>query len=85
MVGDVSKLEGVELFAWVGEDELGSGEIGLKQAVCPAGCIPMVSVKLDRMTQNYIKEQMDKQGKQYGKKIVLCKFKFEAVIEEVGA
>lgn len=77
-------LEDIHLFAWLGEDEFESGEIGLKQALVPAGMIPMVSTKLAKMDQNYIKEQMDKQSKAYGKKIKLCKFKFEEVILEVG-
>jgi len=43
------ELEDVELFAWLGRDEFGSGEIGLKQGVVPAGLIPIVSVKRDKV------------------------------------
>ena len=77
-------LENIELFAWVGEDELGSGEIGLKQAYVPAGMIPMVSIKKEKMEQRFIIEQLNEQGKQFGKKISLCRFKFDGVITEVG-
>jgi hypothetical protein len=78
------ELESIELFAWMGKDELGSGEIGIKQALCPAGMIPMVSINKDKMLQGYIKNQMNIQGKHYKKKIKLCRFKFEEVIIEVG-
>lgn len=78
------QIEDIELFAWLGEDELGSGEIGLKQAHCPAGMIPMVAVKQGKMQQDFIRMQMDRQGKAYGKKIQLCRFKFTGVVEEVG-
>jgi hypothetical protein len=72
----------IELFAWVGEDELGSGEIGLKQALCPAGYIPMVSVRKDRMLQPSIVDQLTAQAAQYGKKIRLCRFVFKEVVQE---
>lgn len=78
------RLNEIELYAWLGEDERGSGEIGLKQAMCPAGCIPMVAVKLPKMQQDYIRKQLDSQGKAFGKCITLCRFKFDDVVEEVG-
>jgi len=77
-------IESMELYAWVGEDEWGSGELGIKQARVPAGMIPIVSTKLSKINQEYIKEAMDVQGKNFDKKIMLCKFKFEEVILEVG-
>jgi hypothetical protein len=77
-------VKAVELFAWVGEDELGSGIIGIKQAVVPAGTIPIVATTLEKVNQEYISQAMDAMGKLYGKKIMLCKFKFDAVISEVG-
>jgi hypothetical protein len=40
----MSDLKDIELFVWLGEDEEGSGEIGLKQALVPARLIPMVSI-----------------------------------------
>lgn len=33
------------LYAWVGEDELGSGEVGLKQALVPAGFIALITCR----------------------------------------
>ena len=78
-------IEDLELFAWVGEDELGSGDIGIKQAQVPAGMIPMVAIKLSKMDQDFIRAQMDKQGKAYQKKIMLCRFKFDGIVREVGS
>ncbi len=51
---NVTKVEDLDLFAWVGEDEFGSGEIGLKQGLVPAGCIPLVAVTEQKMSQPYI-------------------------------
>jgi len=69
------KLREVELFAWIGEDELGSKEIGIKQALCPAGCIPMVSISKAKMQQGYIKEQLQSMANQFGKTVHLVRFR----------
>lgn len=70
----------VSLYAWLGEDELGSGEVGLKQAVVPAGTIPLVSVKETKLNQEYIQQQLQLQANSYGKTIRFCKFVF---VEEI--
>lgn len=77
------KMNEVELFAWIGEDEYGSGTVGLKQARVPAGTIPMVAVSKDRMSQQYIQDQMKRQATVFGKTIRLCKFVFSEVVIEV--
>lgn len=64
----------VRLFAFIGEDEFGSGEIGLKQGQVPAGMIPLVSVSRDKVGQDYIVEQMQRQADIYGKTIRLVEF-----------
>lgn len=71
----------MELYAWVGEDEYGSGEYGLKQAVSPAGIIPLVACKEGKIDQNYIKEQLQHQANVYGKPMRLCRFVF---VQEMG-
>jgi hypothetical protein len=38
----------LSLVAFVGLDELGSGAVGIKQALVPAGYIPLVAVASDR-------------------------------------
>jgi len=71
----------VELYAWVGEDELGSGVVGLKQALTPAGYIPLVATQEFKMSQEYLTSAMQQQSTKYGKTIRLCKFTFvETVI-----
>jgi len=69
-----------DLFAWVGEDEFGSGEIGLKQARCPAGFIPLVAVHKDKMTQAYLLKQLQDQAARFGKTIRFCRYRMEEVI-----
>jgi hypothetical protein len=73
------------LYAWVGEDEHGSGEVGLKQAICPAGMIPMVAIRRDKMEQDYIVKQMEQYAAIYGMKRKLVKFVFAEVVAETAA
>lgn len=68
------KVEELELFAWVGEDELGSGEIGIKQGLCPAGLVPLVSVDKEKLVK--FASGLQQQVNNYGKPIRLCKFVF---------
>lgn len=65
------------LFAWVGEDEFGSGQVGLKQAF---GMIALVSKDREKIEQQYIVDSLQKQANAYGKTIRLCRFAF---VEEV--
>ena len=78
-----ARHENLVLFAWVGEDEMGSGEIGLKQGMTPVGLIPLVAVREDRMSQDFIVEAMKRQAREYGKKIRLCRFKFDKEVKTV--
>lgn len=71
----------VELFAWVGEDETGRlPGLGLKQAVVPAGIIPMVAVDREKMEKYW--NQAEMQAARYGKRIRLCRFIFAEVVRE---
>lgn len=80
------RIESLTLWAWVGEDELGSGKIGLKQALVPAGMIPLAGVDLDKMAQPLIQAQLARQARSYGKAIRLVRFRFEAVeLDELPA
>ncbi len=78
------RLLTIELFAWVGEDELGSGEIGLKQAIVAAGCIPMVATRLDKMDQPYIAGQMDGLALRYNTQIRLVRFVATEILKRPG-
>ncbi len=66
-------LDGFEVYAYVGEDELGSGEIGLKQGRVPAGIIALVSVSRHKLENPSVLEQMRRQAAKYGKKIRLVR------------
>lgn len=74
-------VQDVVLWAWVGEDEHGSGEVGIKQALCPAGYIPLVACKDGKINQDYLREQLQQQANAFGKTIRLCKFTFVQVEE----
>jgi hypothetical protein len=77
-------IEDHSLYAWVGEDEFGSGVIGLKQGRVPAGFVPLVVMDYDlyKIERDYLRSQMECQAKQYGKKIRLVRFAFAEVIAE---
>lgn len=70
----------VELFAWIGMDEMGSGALGLKQALVPAGFIPMVSVSQEKLEKHW--EKAETQAALYGKKIFFCRFELMEIIRE---
>jgi hypothetical protein len=74
----------MRLWAWVGEDELGSKEFGLKQAIVPAGCIPLVACKQSKVDTTQIKLQLHRQARQFRKTISLVRFKFERVQEQLS-
>jgi hypothetical protein len=65
-----------DLIAWIGEDEFGSGKIGIKQAYCSAGCIPIVAVIGDEFKigrADFI-DQMQLQADACGKTIRLVRY-----------
>jgi len=70
------------IYAWIGEDEGGSGIVGIKQGVTPAGKIPLVAADfhLDRLAK--LLPQMEGMAEMFGKKIRLVKFN---ITEEVVA
>jgi hypothetical protein len=77
------RLQGVELFAWVGEDELGSGQIGIKQGLVPAGMIPIVATS-PKVGRPEIAAQMDAQARLSGKRIYLVRFTAVEVVMETA-
>lgn len=76
----MNDLSQIELFAWLGEDELGSGEIGIKSALCALGIIPMVAIS--RATMEKVRPNLELQSAVCGKKISLCRFVFKEVVNE---
>lgn len=76
-------MKKLELFAWVGEDEFGSGEVGLKQALVPAGMVPLVATTLEKINRPYLQEAMMLQSAKYGKPIRLVRFEMAEVVQEI--
>lgn len=62
------------LFAYLGEDELGSGDIGLKQGYTMNGLIPIVSTQENKVDQDWLLQQMQDQANRYGKPITLVRY-----------
>lgn len=72
----IDRLKKVELYAWVGEDELGSGVIGLKQGLVPAGIVALVATSREKVDVDYIRAGGQTIVDQFGKTWFLCKFTF---------
>jgi hypothetical protein len=70
--------EKLTLIAYVGEDELGSGVVGIKGAHVPAGYIPLVAIEShrDRLDNTEVIRQLQMQADKYGKVIRLARFEF---------
>lgn len=75
--------EQIELYAWIGEDELGSGKVGLKQARVPAGMIPIVAIDRSKVDQEYIIAQLELQARMWGRPIKLVRFEMVEVLKEI--
>jgi hypothetical protein len=73
----------LEIVAWVGEDELGGGRVGIKQAQVPAGMIPLAAMDYDqpKLAADYVVKQLQLQANLYGKTIRLVRFRM--VAEEI--
>lgn len=80
-----TNMKDIELYAWVGEDEFGSGKIGLKQGSVPAGLIPIVVVGPDRHKIDRVWKQAEAQAKVSGKRIFLCRFTLAEVVQYTEA
>lgn len=78
----MSKVEQVEIFAWVGENEFAPHEVGLKQAIVPAGTIPMAATNREKMEKYW--PQAEAQAAMYGRRIRLCRFVFAETIRETA-
>jgi hypothetical protein len=77
-------IEEHTIFAWVGEDELGSGRIGIKQALVPAGYIPLAAMDYDvhKLTRPEMRAALETQATLYGKKIRLVRFRFDRIVDQ---
>ena len=68
----------MKLYAWIGMEERPDREqrVGLKQAMCPAGMIPLVGMDFDRakILNVDIVRQLQAQADAYGVEIRLAEF-----------
>lgn len=77
----------IELCAWIGEDD-GSedtGRIGLKQAIVPAGLVPLVAMDYHKDKLQALRGQMEDLSSLTGKKRYLCRFVMVEIIEQTDA
>lgn len=70
------------LYAWMGEDEHGSGTIGIKQGYCNAGYIPLVSYERHKIER--FAGAMKEQAATHGKTIRLIRYVPQEIILTVG-
>lgn len=63
-----------DLWGWLGLDEFGSGEVGLKQAYCPAGLIPQVALDRRKVDGPDTAAQLQLIATQFGKARYLVRF-----------
>jgi hypothetical protein len=64
----------MKLYAWIGEDEFGSGKVGLKQHLMPCGLTPLVSVDREKLERPEVRAAMHAQARTYGVTIRLVSF-----------
>lgn len=79
----MTALRELVIYAWVGEDELGSGELGLKQAVVPAGTVAMVAIDRTKLESQSIRDQLQAIANKYGKARHLVRLSFAAVVSTI--
>jgi hypothetical protein len=79
----VDPLREFEMFAYVGFDELGSGELGLKAAFVPAGYIPLVSTEREKLDQPAIVVQLSRQSRRFGKTISLVRMRYVETVFDI--
>lgn len=73
-------MEIFECYAWIGEDEMGSGEIGIKGGITPAGYIPLVAVDREKISRPEIVAQLQIIANKFGKSRQLVRLVY---VEEV--
>jgi hypothetical protein len=80
MVKPPKEVQELEVYAWVGRDEYGSGVFGIKQGSVPAGLIPMVSIDQKKLDKYWGNAEM--QAQVFGQRIYLVKLAFVEVVRE---
>jgi hypothetical protein len=75
-------IEGLEFYAWVGEDELGSGEVGIKRAFLNGQYMALVDTNPKKVDRLDFYLGLNAQAEKYGKKIRLVRFVAAEVVAE---
>lgn len=75
-----------DLYAYMGEDELGTGEVGIKSGLVPAGLIPLVAVDRDlhKIEGGEVAAGMRWQAGHHGKEIRLVHYVPVEVVRAFG-
>jgi hypothetical protein len=79
-MGAPKEVTELELYAWVGRDEYGSGVFGLKQGLVPAGMVPMVAIDQKKLDQYW--EAAEAQAREFGQRIYQVRLTFAEVVRE---
>lgn len=69
-----------DIWAWVGEDEYGTGNVGLKQARGPGGITALAAVDPQKLDVSPLREGLQEQANLYGKRIRLVRY---VAVEEI--
>ena len=76
------EVSSVEVLAWIGEDELGSGVVGMKQTMTPKGISCLAAVDPGKWVQHpHVFRTMQAQADAYNKHLYLCRYRFVQVEE----
>lgn len=74
----------MDLFAWIGEDELGSGVVGIKARLMPTGltALACIAEHRDRLQDPAVVASLQAQVNRYGKRIRFARF---SIVEDLMA
>ena len=76
---------GLKLLAWIGEDEYGSGDVGLKQVMTKNGVTATAGVDKEDswIISENLKTAMEMQSVMFGKTLYLVRYKLEEIVEVI--
>ncbi len=76
-------MDGMELYAWIGENELPEYGLSIKRILAPTGCIPLVALRREKAEA--MKTKMEAEAKLFGRKVRLVKFVVAEIVAETEA
>lgn len=77
----------IEIYAYLGADEFGSGRVGLKQAFGPNGLANLVVMDFDRhkIDNPQVRDSLEAMARKFGKKIRFCRLVLVEIVAETEA